>query len=965
MEQLGPYRCLRPLGAGGMGAVYLGEHAETGARRALKVLPPHLDGEELERFEREALALAAAEGHPGLLRIHALDRSAGRTYMVLELVEGGDLAGRLEQAGPLPPAEALELVSRLCRALARAHAAGVLHRDLKPANVLLTREGEPKLADFGLARLSGAETLTREGEVLGTPVYMAPEQARGEVAAYDERTDVYGLGGILYACLSGRPPVSSQGSVYATLAAVTEEEPTRPSAFQPAVPRWLDEVCLRALAKDPAQRFPDALAFEEALRSAGSRAARRGWLPAAALGALALSGLLALGVARSSGGAPASPSPSADAPSPGLSARAELLASSSAPAPELLAAWEAALASARSAGDSGLARQAELGLLRAATRRAHFERAEALAPALFDDPERGPEARYLLSEALRAQARWEEHERVLAPLLEREGAAWGALARYRLELVRRRRERAGFSQPVRELLEPARLAEGLPAQLAARSLALVRWGANFDPAEAEELLDLPPWRDDALLARELCATLLAGPARPGRGELARRLLERARRLSAPAELPRVEFLAARCLEELGQHEQALEGARQRFVRALLPRERLLLATLQARCLEALDRPEEAFALLGRLAPADREGGEQLLASEPVARRLRFERALGAPIAPARARPVREAGQTLAAWLDALPERARPQAAEVLELAFRGAGWARIEPPLERLLDSQPPSYELQLLAAELALGRQRYPTAGAALSVASRLSGSRLRLRLTLHASHKLSQLVRLPESVARPRDASEATLLAAVRDVQAGRRVEALRRLDQFTSGPAWAQRLRWKLLALLGLEARNGLPLANAYLRLGFSHCEVAFSRELLAATEALRAEPPLADVVASSLTPAIRCLRLLADPRAPLYLAQLVLLSPPALRARFASSLPLWRAEGAAALRGGASSPSAAAAIQRDLRLIEGLQQLHAGAAPEQVEARWAGALERAEFRQLLVRCFRAAYQRDPAR
>ena len=291
------YRIERRLGQGAMGTVYLATQRGTGAPRALKLLPAGTDPELEARFLREGEAMARVDGHRNVLRVFGCGRTGRHLYMALELVEGGDLDQALRRAGPMEPAQALALAAQLARGLAHVHAQGVLHRDIKPANVLVDREGTPKLTDFGLARVSGHEALTRTGSVLGSPAWMAPEQVQG-LGEVDERTDVYGLGATLYALLSGRAPFGGGGAgVLVVLQQVVTQDPPPPSAWNPAVPPDLDALCLRCLAKSPAARPRSAQALAEELERAArgervSGPARGGrWL----LGAALLSAALAAG----------------------------------------------------------------------------------------------------------------------------------------------------------------------------------------------------------------------------------------------------------------------------------------------------------------------------------------------------------------------------------------------------------------------------------------------------------------------------------------------------------------------------------------------------------------------------------------------------------------------------------------------------------------------------------------------
>jgi formylglycine-generating enzyme required for sulfatase activity len=260
-KRLGPYALERELARGGMGSVHLARHVELGRQVALKLLLSDATADDAVRFEREARVLAQLR-HPNVVTLHESGVDAGRRWLALELVAGGSLQGRLDRSGPLDPRAAVELLIPVARAIAAAHAAGVLHRDLKPANILLDEAGRPKVTDFGIARRLDAQTrqLTRTNAAIGTPSFAPPEQFGGEQV--DARADVYGLGATLYALVAGRPPF--EGSYLDVVRRVTMVEPRPPSTHQAAVPRDLDLVVLRCLEKAPADRYssPDALAHE-------------------------------------------------------------------------------------------------------------------------------------------------------------------------------------------------------------------------------------------------------------------------------------------------------------------------------------------------------------------------------------------------------------------------------------------------------------------------------------------------------------------------------------------------------------------------------------------------------------------------------------------------------------------------------------------------------------------------------
>ncbi|MCB9601645.1 MAG: serine/threonine protein kinase [Sandaracinus sp.] len=268
----GTWRVEGFLGAGGMGHVYDVTHVRTGRRYALKTLLPdaRLSADSLRRFEREARA-ASALGHPGLVAVHDFDRHAGVDFLVMDRLEGETLDERLRREGTLPWETARGIARELADALDAAHAAGLLHRDVKPGNVFLARDGRGEravLLDFGLAKpIDDATTsrITATGAAVGTPLYMSPEQARGE--ALDVRTDVYGLAATLYEMITGAPPFLEPTVARAYHRLLSEPAlPASRLAPQP-VPPELDALLVAALAKDPDARPADARRFAEALAS--------------------------------------------------------------------------------------------------------------------------------------------------------------------------------------------------------------------------------------------------------------------------------------------------------------------------------------------------------------------------------------------------------------------------------------------------------------------------------------------------------------------------------------------------------------------------------------------------------------------------------------------------------------------------------------------------------------------------
>jgi hypothetical protein len=273
------YEVLAELGRGGMGVVYRARQVSLKRLVALKMILAggHAAEQEVKRFRTEAEAVAQLR-HPGIVQIYEIGTHDGNPFLALELVTGGSLASRLTGA-PLPPPEAAGLIETLARVVHFAHTHGIIHRDLKPANILLQArpggreadglalaECEPKVTDFGLAkRLEGDVGQTKSGEILGTPSYMAPEQAAGKTREIGPLADVYSLGAILYELLTGRPPFRAETTLD-TLLLVLEQEPAPVRQLNPKVPRNLETICLKCLRKAPGQRYGSADALADDLR---------------------------------------------------------------------------------------------------------------------------------------------------------------------------------------------------------------------------------------------------------------------------------------------------------------------------------------------------------------------------------------------------------------------------------------------------------------------------------------------------------------------------------------------------------------------------------------------------------------------------------------------------------------------------------------------------------------------------
>jgi serine/threonine-protein kinase len=263
---VGKCRLLKRLGRGGMGDVYLATHAEMNKTVAIKILPPDLTRNEelLQRFRREAESAARLE-HPNLVEVYDIGEENGLHYIVMAYVEGMNLQELLDDAKKLEPREAARIAFEVCRGLMAVHADRIIHRDIKPANILISSKGEVKIVDFGLAfDAEDKTTLTVAGAVMGTPWYLAPEQAEGKRA--DPRSDLYSLGICLYLLITGVRPFTGETHM-SVLYKQIHEKPKDPRLHVPDLPNYLAEVILKALEKKPEKRYQDAMEFARALEA--------------------------------------------------------------------------------------------------------------------------------------------------------------------------------------------------------------------------------------------------------------------------------------------------------------------------------------------------------------------------------------------------------------------------------------------------------------------------------------------------------------------------------------------------------------------------------------------------------------------------------------------------------------------------------------------------------------------------
>src|SRR5438132_8185597 len=265
LMDFGDYELLEQIGRGGQGVVFRARQKSLNRTVALKVinLGQWASKAHLKRFRLEAEAAARLE-HPGIVPIHDVGERDGSCYFSMKFIEGGQLDEVVKRT-PMPIRRAVELIAKVARTVHYAHEHGILHRDIKPGNILLDAEAEPHLTDFGLARLVESESsVTQTLDVLGTPSYMAPEQAVGNNAAVSSATDVYGLGSVLYQLLTGQTPFAG-ATTYETIKLLLDTEPRQPRSLNSKIDSDLSTICLKCLEKDPKRRYSSALALAEDL----------------------------------------------------------------------------------------------------------------------------------------------------------------------------------------------------------------------------------------------------------------------------------------------------------------------------------------------------------------------------------------------------------------------------------------------------------------------------------------------------------------------------------------------------------------------------------------------------------------------------------------------------------------------------------------------------------------------------
>lgn len=265
-DDFGDYQIIREIAAGGMGVVYQAKHIKLDRMIALKMLLSNesIGVEERKRFKAEAMAVAKLD-HPGIVPIYDAGEVNGRPYLAMAYVDGESLAQRVQRKGPMPPRSAVKLIVEIAQAIQHAHDKGIIHRDLKPQNILITENDLAQVTDFGIAKhQESAANLTQTGQIVGTPAYMPPEQASGNLSDVGVRSDVYGLGATLYFLLTARPPFQA-ANLNEVLRQVIESEPLSPRKLDPLLLPDVETICLKCLAKSPKERYESAASFAEDL----------------------------------------------------------------------------------------------------------------------------------------------------------------------------------------------------------------------------------------------------------------------------------------------------------------------------------------------------------------------------------------------------------------------------------------------------------------------------------------------------------------------------------------------------------------------------------------------------------------------------------------------------------------------------------------------------------------------------
>ncbi|MGE4142146.1 MAG: protein kinase [Planctomycetota bacterium] len=947
----GRYRVEALLGAGGMGAVFRARELDPPRTVAIKLLSD-VDPARTARFLREGQLLASL-AHPGIVHVYAGGVTAeGQPFLVMEEVEGArELDARLREVGR---EDGLDLLEQVADAVAFAHARGVVHRDLKPGNVLVDAQGRARVCDFGLAWREDVDRLTRTGAMIGTPLYMAPEQAG--LSGYQEPTppaDVWSLGVMLYEHLAGELPFRG-ATLIELLSAVGGPPPPAPHAIAPGVSPALSAVCLRALEREPARRYPDAGAMAAALRAA-RRAGGAAPLGRAlrALGvAIALAAAAGLGAwlgspaaqdsassssSPSSSGPPSSPTPPRPTAAQALEA-AERALRGGAPVAEVFAALERARAAATSPAER---RAALLATARAAWARSEHARCLAATAELGEERE----ARYLRARALLSSLRPTEARPLIEELRGLEDR-WGLLAR---ALGAALYHQAGDPGPLLERLL-ARDRRDVHAAL----LASLAAGERDDGATQLRILeDLGPAAAGIVAVQVGLASYWMGPIRGEPVDLgrARAALARAEALAGPERDADLLQAQARLATLTGDDQRAVELLRELFER----RPSATVAVSLGVGLDAQGRYAEARDVWRRGAEASRgalvAGAGRL--TDP-ALRLRMLRAAGAlgleGVLPAVT--LRWIGDEVAR----LDPAARPAGRALLEPCVRGWPWWRLQPLIAalRAASSAPSAGRLEGLVA---LARDQLDVAQAALErAAARAPDAELELMLADIDARRGGLPAGTPryEAIARrwPTSSAGITARASVRLIRREPGVVPL--LEEALAGhapPLLARSLR--ALAFLQ-EERVAEALASAERDL-----EVASYADLLtvrlhafAMGQLAQQRPGTPPAIWGRIFARYEALLQVTEHPAPrLNAAELALLAP---RSAWLGSVEPWLQEAERAAESGAG---AQAEFERArAREVRGLATLVRGGSEEEVLRSWRG-LDHvgAEARQRFARRF----------